>query len=147
MRGHPWRSLVQNPAAAGLTSELDQISQSLISTSSQSLMDETCPLCHSRKKMALALALCGNHWGSWSIASERKWVKEALTCPHSFFLHLVLPLLVSLSQWLPLAPVGENTFQDSQRNHSFTEDRKGKSAQPPHPMWSLFVPNSVLPSA
>lgn len=88
MRGHLWRSLVQNPAAAGLTSKLDQISQSLISTSSQtisSLMGETCPLCHSKKKMDLAMALRGNDWGSWSIASDRKWVKEALTWPDSLF--------------------------------------------------------------
>lgn len=83
MRGHLWRPLVRSPAAAGLTSKLDQISQSLTRTSIQSLLLWV-RLAHS-KKITLAMALCGSHWGPWSIASDRKWVKEARTWPHPVF--------------------------------------------------------------
>lgn len=142
MRGHLWRSLVQNPAAAGLTSKLDQISQSLTSTSSQtisSLMGETCLLCHSKKKMALAMALCGNHWGSWSIASDRKWVKEALTWPHSLFaLGLTSSgVIVSMTS---MGSCRRKHCSEQPKHPQFHRVQKGKTctASSPHVVLFLF---------
>lgn len=55
MRRHLWRPLVQNLATAELTSKLDQLSQSYQQIQPiSSLMGETYPLCHSKKKITLA---------------------------------------------------------------------------------------------
>lgn len=60
------------------------------------------------------------------------------------FLHSVLPLLASLFQQLPLAPVGENTVQDRQnpRVSQSTERKNVHSLLAP--CGPLFVPNGIL---
>lgn len=84
----------------------------LLITSSRKnlLMGETCLLYKSKKKMGLSMVLCGNYCSKSSgrTANGKEWAKETLTWLTSLS---VLPLLVSLSQRLPLAPVEENAVR------------------------------------
>lgn len=62
------------------------------------------------------------------------------------FLHPVLPLLASLFQQLPLAPVGGNTVQDKEPRASQSTERKIVHSLLT-PCGPLFVPNRVLLTA
>lgn len=134
---------------AGLTSKLDQISQNLTQHIQQNNLFfywVRLALCATLRRKWLELWL-------YVAITEVVRVQDVLQVigngqkKHSInltpFLYPVLPLLASLCQRLPPAPVGENTVQDREPTVSQSTERKNLHSllTPCHP---LFVPNSIL---